>query len=295
MSDGAPKRKIITKKFYGFNIKIQSNRDIDEVVFSSLIKELYDGRIGKKVSNDKVVILRTQFKTEKTFNGTTHDIYYGKMARYTLIEGSQWFNERTMELENPSFPSGIHPSGFEGDYIFIPAVHRFFLEVQQKVTVTMALEFLKLAFGQIIKPGEICIVSLMQEQNVIDSIINAPAIKSLRVKVSYTNDDVGDKAQEALDKILKGANVGKIDATLKAPPQGSIDSSKEFIRGLIELSKDNGGSRARIINISGKREIIDTSEYPEKLKITLDDKQDERGKLFSLIMERLRNGARRNR
>ena len=130
------------------------------------------------------------------------------------------------------------------------------------------------ALKDVINSKEEFELNIMQSQDTIDEIINATELKDLYISVSVTNDDAGDKAQQAMDKILKKNKINKIETHLKPDATGSLNNKEEFIRGLLELAKDNGEAVATVVNGDGKKTKIVTSDFPEKVVIKTAENDD---------------------
>jgi len=159
----------------------------------------------------------------------------------------------------------------------------------------MAMAFLKEGLSDVLKSNESFTVSILQSQDTINEIINANELKDLYVNLTVTNDDAGDKAQESVDKLLKINNVGKIEAKIKPDATGNLNTKQEFIRGLIELAKDNGEAVANVVDENGKKTKVITSKFPEKISIQTGDNDDLVTKLFGTVMPRFRHEPEANR
>lgn len=285
-----PKKvKMKNNFFWGFNIKLISNERSGEDAYFDMIHKMFTADIRKPIGNDKAATMRNQVSKSYAFNDVEHRVLHGKLTRYTLLDGTQWYNEVTKEYEDPKLQKGIYPNGFETDYIFIPAVHKFFVANNSKVTRNMVHAFLEEALKEVIDSKEDFTLNVMQSQDTIEQIINAPQLRDLYVDVTVTNDDAGDKAQEAIDKMLKKNNIRKFEANIKPDISGALNGKEEFIRGLLELAKDNGEAVAHVVNEDGKKVKIVTSDFPEKFNIKTAENDDIITNIFGTIMGRYKN------
>jgi hypothetical protein len=289
------KPKMKNNFFWGFNIKLTSTRRSGEDAYFDMIHQLFMKDIRKPIGNGKMATLSSQKKKEYAFNGTPYKVLYGRLTRYSLLEGSQWYNEATKQYEQPVLPKGIYPDAFDTDYIFFPEIHKFYIVNNTKVSSTIALAFLQEGLREVIEQNESYTVSILQSQDTINAIINAPSLKDLYVNLSVTNDDAGDKAQEAVDKLLKTNNIGRIEAKFKPDATGNLNTKQELIRGLIELAKDNGEAVANVVNENGKKTKVVTSKFPEKINIPTAENEDLITKLFGTIMPRYRHEPNANK
>ena len=257
--------KLHDYSYYGFNIKVFSNERKGTAMYEQIINDLFKKDIVAIVAGEKAVTLRTQFSTEVPLKNEKTTFFYGKITRYTTLDGKNWYDKVKKDFVNYEVPLAIFPNAFETDYIFIPAAHRFFIRVSQKVSISAVERYLTQAIPEVITAKESFTVSVIQSQDVIDKIINAKELNSLKVEISYTNDDVGPEAQELIDKLLKGSNVGKFSATFNPDQTGVLDTNADFVRGVLELAKENGIAEASIRNDNGKKVKVKTSSYPEKI------------------------------
>lgn len=283
----AKKVKLKSFKFYGFNTILTPKEKQSDEAYSGYMKKIFDDDVHILISPDKKMTLRTQHRGKVKYREIEHQVLYGKIVRYTTIEGDNWYNEKKREYERHEMPKDIFPSPFETDYIYFPTIHRFYIKPNGKVSIKGTITFLLGAFDNVVSPDEDVSIRLMQSQDVIDSIINAQSIKSLKVNLSYTNDDVGDVAQEAMDKLMKDANIGVVDATLKPDGTGELNKDSTMIRGYLELAKDHGTAEASVINEQGDKDRIVTKDHPDKIAVSATD-DTFTNELFMKEMRRLK-------
>lgn len=276
-------------KFYGFNIKLQTNNTKNDDTYFNLIRKIYQKDIAPNIGGEKAMLFKTQFVEQYLFKGKRHKVLHGNLVRYTILERDHWFNTKNKEIEKFDPPENLHPNGFETSYLFIPAAHRLYAVVNTKVSHTSILNFLTKALKEVISPKDEIIVNLIQSHNTFQQILEAKTIKSLKINVSYTNDDASDAAKKAMDKLLKEANVGETDINLKPDATGSLDSDSEMVVGLLELAQENGNAVASIINQNNKSQTIITNEYPAKREVVLKENDDVNNVLFNDIMNEYRN------
>lgn len=274
--------------YWAFNIKLFTKRDKTAETYQALVRKLWEDRRSDFIANDKKMMLRTQFSGEVDGPTKSYPVLYGDLVRYSLIEGDRWFNELSRDNESVSLPTGVFPSAFNTRYMFFPLLHRMYVKVDPKITPTAVSMFLFKALNKIIEQDESITVSIVQSQDVIDSILNSRKIKSLLVDVSYTNDDLGDMAKEAIDGLLKAGNAGSTKALFRAEKSQSLDKDSTLIRGFVELAKDNGVAEASVVNAVGKRERIVTNDHPEKMRERAENEQQARQQLFLKELKRLR-------
>lgn len=277
--------------FNGINVKLQSNINKGEEAYFTIFQKLYGQDIIAKISNEKAMVLSTQFIQEQTINGRFYRILYGSITKFTTIDSDKWYNRKQRSTVDYSIPEEVYPNSVSSEYIFIPEAHRFFIKKSQHISLSAAIEFLEGALEQVIDKGENVKVHLMQSKDVIERIIQSDHIRYLDISVSYTNDDIGDKAQEFMDDLLKGGNIGSADFKLRPDATDELNPKNVMVRGLIEVAKDNGSVTAGIIE-NGKREKIETKDHPEVISVSQKDNDEKsmRMELLEKILKQYRDG-----
>ncbi|MES2479950.1 MAG: DUF4747 family protein [Bacteroidota bacterium] len=287
----ASKKKVKkkTSHFYGFNIKLFSDTRSEDA-YLDLIRTVFNVPSLVKISKEKAMALRSQNVVEYTFNGKKHKVAYGKLIRFTVLSDDDWYDSTTKELKRFDLPGNTHPNSQEVDYIFIPATHRFYFTASSKISITATEAFLHKAIStKGIQNGEDYGIYLIQSQDTITQIINSPVLKSLKVKVSYTNDDIGDEAFELIDQFLKDAQVGETESTFRPDQHGTLNTESSLIRGYLEVARENGAAEASVINEAGRREKIVTTNYPDKRKVEYTESDNLPRNLFDDVMTEYRN------
>lgn len=235
--------------------------------------------MGKEI----IMLLRTQHSSKLSYQKKKYTVLYGKVLRFNQIKN--WYTQKEQIFQDFKLPENLVPNAFETDYIFIPAVHKFLIRYNNRANIYQVKNFMERALKELIVAGEIIHVSIMTSKDIIDTIMDAKSLVNLTVNVSYTNDEISKDAKELIDKLLKGAQAGEAEVHFKPDATGILDAKSTMIKGFLEVAKDNGYADATIINDKGRRKTIHTEEYPEKINITVNDKdEDEKGVLFDKIM-----------
>lgn len=280
------KTKLTDFKYYGFNIKILSNKRKGTEMYENLIKNLFAKDIVAIIGSEKAMTLRTQFSIDVPYKNNTIRMFYGHITRYTTLDGKNWYNKTKKDFTSFDVPLDIFPNGFETEYVFVPSAHRFFVKINSKVSITAVERYLNQAIPEVISSDESFSVNVIQSQDIIEKIIQSQELNSLKVEISYTNDDIGDEAQELMDELLKNGKIGRLNATFKPDQTGALDTDSKFIRGVLELAKENGNAIASIKNANGRRERVITSSHPEK--IIVQSEQEDTAKI-DLVVKTIRN------
>ena len=92
------------------NIKLLSNNRSGDNAYTDIISQIKDNKISISVHGDTHMILRTQFSDIVKIGDNNYNILYGKIAKYTVINGNDWLNMNNMEVEAVELPEGRFPN-----------------------------------------------------------------------------------------------------------------------------------------------------------------------------------------
>jgi hypothetical protein len=282
------KIKTIKSNYLGINIRLKSNNRKGDSAYVELINKIAE--LGyEKISLDKAMTIRTLFRNTADFKGTSHMYFHGKLTKFTFLDGGNWLNLKNKDLENYDLPVNLYPNACDADFVFIPSAHRFFIKINNKISLISLMKFLSAALNTVVPSDELFEVTMLQSQDVIDEILSSKKLSRLKVNISYTNDDLGDIAEVDIDDLLRGAQVGNLDMILKPDQNEYLDTQSNFVKGVLKVAKDNGSAEASIENIEGKTYKINTSEHPEKFQIESKKLEEIPNNVFKLVMDKYRN------
>jgi len=271
-------------KYFLFNIKLLSNERKGADAYEALIKSLHSKKVMIPVKQDKVVVLRTQF-----FNVSSGaPYYYGKIAKFTKIEGKEWINIENLEIEEVEIPKNRFPNLQETDYIFVPSAHRFAIVKSSKVSISNVYEFLTEAVKQYVINNEQSEVFVQQSKDIFESIIEADSIEKLKIRITYTNEDIVEGAEEFMDELLRDSGISTLNIEATADQNGSISVASEVIGGALLLARNNGTVEARIHNDGQRRQTLRTESHPEEYSTQYTD--DRTAPIAQQILNDYRNG-----
>lgn len=118
MATNKPKEQ--TYKVQIINIKLLSNDRSGIGAYVDIIKSIHRNKVSIPVIGDTHMILRTMFENVVDVNGVNRSVLYGKISKYTVIDGKDWFNLNSMEVENIDLPANVFPNLKESDYYNVP-------------------------------------------------------------------------------------------------------------------------------------------------------------------------------
>lgn len=256
--------KLVNQSFYAFNIKLLSGERKNENGYIELIKDLWRRKVNAPVRGGKYVVIRTQHKTLVE----NHTVLYGKISKFTKIDGDDWLNFDSMEIEKQNIPPNKHPNLKETDYYFIPNAHRFCLRKSTAFSVASAGDFLEKVLPMVLFQGEQIQVNLEQASDGFETILNAKAIKKLHIEISYTNDDISKNATKWMDQQLKQMNAGKIAMDISPDNTQNISIDNQVLKGAMGLAQSNGSVTATIVDTADVKKIVKTDDYPRTFSIS---------------------------
>ena len=158
------------------NIKLLSNTRSGDPVYKEIISNINKNKISVPVRGGKNAILRTLFSDQYIFNNKNYEVLYGKFSKFTVIDGNDWINLDTMDVENVEVPANKFPNLVETDYIFIPAAHRFIIVRSLNVNIGAVEIFLQSAIKRVINADEDFEIIVEQSEDIFEEIKQAEEI-----------------------------------------------------------------------------------------------------------------------
>ena len=273
--------------FRVFNIVIRSTRPVTPDSYQQLFQRIFKERIWENVSREVAVMFRTQFDTVVGKN----QILYGKVVRYTSLDGKTWFDRTNLNEKEVDLPAELFPNLRQSDYVFVPAAHRFALvEKADGVTATNMLKYLQLALNKVAAPDDEVYVHIEQDADAFESIIEATQIKRLVINISYSNNDTTDEVTDFIDQDIRASQVGRMQISVSPDAHGDIvlDNST-VLRGALGVAKSNGNATATVVTEVGERKKVSTTNYPLKLSVKADTEGDGPFAIFAKILSHFRD------
>jgi hypothetical protein len=242
------------------NIKINSPEGSSIEKYQELFERLHSRKISYNSIGSNHLYVRQLFANEDE-----EIIQYGLISRYTEIEGDNWLNKETNEIAIFNLPENLKPNLKDYEFAFFPFAHRIAVVKSNGSPSPKTLkEFFQTALDYVADEKDQVYVHVETDKGVIERIIEAPTLKRLEVKISYTNDDIGEETKKFMDDMLKDGHVGEIEFVAKADSTKDLNQKDNpLIRGSIEMAESNGSVKATIKNSEGKREIIETKMHPK--------------------------------
>ena len=264
MATRKPKEQ--TYKVQIINIKLLSNERKGSPAYEEIIKNIHQNKVSIPVIGNTHMILRTMYDDVVDVNGIGISILYGKISKYTVIDGKDWLNLNNMEVETIDLPVNVFPNLKESEYIFIPEAHRLAIINKDSISIRHTEKFLNGAINSVIAPTEDFEVCIEQSDDAFEKISTAQQILKLHIDISYSNADIGDDAYEFMDNQLRNGEVGRLKMDITPNHNKNIVTTGTVINGSLKVAQSNGSAQATIVE-GGKRIVVDTKEHPRTIVI----------------------------
>lgn len=257
--------------FYILNVKLKNrntNKHLSEEDYVRLLKNLFKSKIHKASSSQKHCIIQSLFVDK---DNDTVNYLSGVLAQFTFHENINWYDLNTLEVdENFKIPNGLFPDAKRTQYIFIPKAHRFvYISNSEFPTNPYTIKrYLNSALDEVAKDNEIVDVDVESDKSTLERIIKSPIIRKLIIEVNYSNPDNTADLQRFFDEDMRDANVGKtkIESTRKEGSSIDLKNSK-ILYGAAQSSLSNGETFAKIEDINGNVEDLNTQNFPLREKV----------------------------
>lgn len=269
------------------NIKLLSNQRNGDDAYKDIINQIHSNKISVPVKGGKNAILRTLFSDIYSYKDQNFDVFYGKFSKFTVIDGKDWINLETMDVENVDIPANKFPNLAESDYIFIPSAHRFAIVKNANVNIGAVETFLKEAVKQVINSDEDFEIIVEQSEDIFEEIRNAEIVSKLIIQISYSNADTGDDAYEFMDSQLKSAQIGRMSLDATPDHNKNIKTDNKLISGALKVAQSNGYAKATVKN-NGVRKQIETKQHPRVIPLKSQETLFKKT-IFDTVMTLFRN------
>lgn len=239
--------------------------------YQNLYKSLYELKQPIRLRGEECMVFKNQKETEcKISSDRKTTVLYGRIVRYTRIDGKDWFDlEKMDKAENVDIPNNVFPNLKETDYFFFPEAHRMaFVKASGFSSPSQIKLFLETLLKQV-KPGDNQFEVNVETDSVeVSRILGASEIRKLIVNLSYSNADEYEAAAEVLDNLYKGSGADKFKGELS----GTIDPNSDLVKAYLNLSGSNGYAEASVKELGDTRfKTIKTTDYPQVVDIKSDD------------------------
>lgn len=245
--------------YYVINIPIKGNHEENEELYKEFFMFLYQHRKPVEIKGEKAGIIR---KCTQTDDGKS---MFGYVSTFTKI-GKNWIDIEKLEKEEVDIPKNKFPNLKESMFFFFPKFHRILiLKTNDSASINLIMAYF-IELKKSIRKYDFD-VFLETSSNIIDEVLSADKVLTLKYNITYTNADTGTAAYEFLDNELKKSKTKSMEITVKSEKNEGIEiNESEILKGATELSKEYGSFEATIIK-EGKRKKIKTKDYPFTLKV----------------------------
>lgn len=258
--------KMKKNQFYVFNVKLQSEKEGIERIqaYDDLYNSLISIQRYSKV--DKIYAVTIYNQHARELDGLKY--YYG-----TLGKGISFFDKdeiRILDKEDMTKEANKKERIIEpvtGEYIFIPAIHRFALLKQpNSINAGDFNKFLDEHLHKLKSKSDVLVIELEKETSIIEEIFNARSVYSLSYEISYSNNDALGAQGDLFDKLLKKNSIGKLSVAAQSnhSDNGMDIKNVNFLGGGLEVAKKNGTIRTAKIKPlnSDKVKFVSNKDKP---------------------------------
>lgn len=242
--------------FYVYNIRLLTDRERGPATYKRLFHKLYGLR--RPVPVDKFCYMTLKPIEECHIAGTP--VLRGYLGRIGAKTINRRYNPRPSDVENQYRVM---------EYLFIPVLHRLCLLMRlDKVSLLRVREYLNAALNRAARQDEKVHVTLEKSREFLEHILGARDILDITLQVSFSNQDLNDEYTNLVDNQLRDAEIERLEISGRARDGKSVNLTKsEFLMGAAGLVPSNGHAWVQIVNREGKKETVDTSDYPRIFRV----------------------------
>lgn len=278
------KAKIIKNTFNLFNIKLRlpSGEEASEEEYIKLFTDADAARVRVKVNPSVGVMFRRLIESEVDGN----KVLFGLITRYTPIEGDAWVNFDDPDSDaRVAVPSNTAPNRKDTWFYFVPKVHRLALiKRYDSLPLKFALTFLQKGLAAKLAPDHALDIEIANGAGAFDQILAAKQVKTLRIAVTYTNNDANDELEKGMDDQLKDAHIRRLLLEASADETGSIlINESELITAALGIAKDNGNVTASIVDDNDQRITVESKDFPRQETVSTEVSETEGSVLRDIV------------
>ena len=255
--------KDISYKFRFYNIVIQPVGKQSPENYEMLFRKMFEKNTPVSVYGK----YHLKFKS-MDFKG---EMITGQLVKYMILDGKDWYNSETNEIENIDVDPSLHPNVKVVDYAFSTKYHRMALSAE--VPVDQVLKFID-ALIAIASDGTGMEVktNVISTRQSIENIRTAKDVTKLIIQLSYSNGDNYDEWDALMDNDMKDSDVRdlKIEASSTRGNPLKIDKSR-MLSSALALARNNGTASATVYE-NGYRQVLSTQSSPEEKTIKSPDR-----------------------
>lgn len=281
-----------TKKleFFILNSKVIPVVNYPEENYSRLLNNWFSKGFKIQTKGDN----RHYYSIRELSKDKIENIYYGIITKYVSLNDIKFYDTNTGNLLEHPIPDNVEGRVNDYEFLFFPEYHRFaFIRIgklNEEIERTGAplqkfREIVKIAFDNGLVPPRKTIVEIVQEDFIFEKIFENDLL-SLEVRVSYTNDETNLEAKKLMHDLLEDGRIGNFFARLKPDNSGVINTEADLPKGLLDLAKENGEVKAKIVE-DDKELTIKSKDFPKTVPIQVEfqDRENTFLKFFQKIKE----------
>lgn len=236
--------------------------------YVELLENLYRKDPLVKLQGNKYISLESLHKDEILEQSGIPRIMYGKLSTYDLLDPDAFYNRRKKEQVDISLDPDIVANVKDIEFYFIPVVHRMVFKSNGKISLNQVEKYFIDAFNLVEGEGEVD-VTIIKDRDVIERILTADKIFSLKASITYSNKDFSNGFVQLFDQKSKESEVYRMDINMISSKAESLNAKKDgLVEAIVETSQSNGTVEATVLEKSStKRTKINTKDYPMRIEL----------------------------
>lgn len=189
--------------------------------------------------------------------------YRGVLSNAIFVDpDSKVIDKDSYEIKNSEINPNEGLNLRQWTFYFFPKYHR--MAIESKASLSQVIKYFQSAFKNILLDEGLYSINIETDKGLIERIIDAKSLSSLKVDLSYSNNDNVDDWEQIIDSNLRESGTNKAQFDFRSSSKGNIQLNKsEILKAILNLSKSNGSAKATIIRGDGKSEIVNTDHYPK--------------------------------
>ena len=250
-----------------FVLNIKSRKEQTPKRYVEIFDNLLKNDPLVRLRGDKHISMEKMYKTERIDKNGIPYVIYGSISTYDLLDPTAFYDRRRKENVKVSLGPDIVANKKDADFYFVPNAHRLAFS-GEKVTLNQIFSYFNEAINTI--EGEYSVdVNIEKSRDIINRILSANKLISLKADITFSNKDFSDSFVEVFDSKLKESASLNTEIKLVGTNNNGLHVSDDgIVKAIIKTSESNGSLVARISEGEKGRPItINTKDYPRRITV----------------------------
>ena len=261
-----PNERLVKKEVRFLNVVLYPESRQSPRRYAELFAKVFDLKIAVNTFAEKITQIES-YEVDK-------DFCYGRLVNFTDLQGKKWFDRELNVVEDFEFTLKKYPNAKEKDFYFLPSIHKIAIIGRESPSLGQVQKFFQLALSKVVDHefDESVEVNIVTDSILLDKIYSSAKLVSLELHVSYSNNDVNEDYEAAIDEELKDQEVRKMHSTFSGTFKNPLKiKKKSLIGGILSLTRNNGYAIAKG-EFDGEYQTVSTQNYPQSCKLVTTEK-----------------------